>query len=188
MKVNNFSETTTTDKVQVGDSTAGTTISTNYTWTYNPSHSAEKGWECPRCSRINAPWVRQCDCNGNNWTITSDWTYRPEWWKEITCSPDTFKIHPESGPIWKAPSSTCGTDSATVSKPDPNIVHTYVTGTNNIVGGSDYWNNEKKEWTNIPKGYSNSVTSDDSPWNQYITLTSHLDKLKYEIEEIKETK
>ena len=177
----------TTDKVQVGDSTTGTSTSTNYKWIY-PGYNSEKGWECPRCGRINAPWVRQCDCNRNNWTITSDWTYSPEWWKEVTCNPDTFRIHPESGPIWKTPSSTCGTDSATVSKSDPNIVHTYVTGTNNIVGGSDYWDDVNKEWTNIPKGYTNSATSVNSPWNQYSTLTSQLDKLKYEIEELKETK
>ena len=179
----------TTDKVQVGDSTAGTSTSTTASqWqTYN-HYNAERGWECPRCGRINAPWKSQCDCSGNNWIITSDWTYKPDWWKEVTCNPDTFRIHPESGPIWKAPSSTCGTDSATVSKSDPNSVHTYVTGTNNIVCGSDYWDNEKKEWTNIPKGYSNSVTSEDSPWNKYSTLTSQLDKLKYEIEELKETK
>ena len=179
----------TKDKVQVGDSTAGTsTFTTTSQWQAYNHCKAEQGWECPRCGRINAPWVRQCDCSSSNWTITSDQTYKPEWWKEVTCSPDTFRIHPESGPIWKAPSSTCGSDSATTAKSDPNIVHTYVTSTNNIVGGSDYWDNEKKEWTNVPKGYSNSVTSVDSPWNQYSTLTSQLDKLKYEIEELKETK
>ena len=166
----------TTDKVQIGDSTTGTSTSTTYT--INSKPPTEYGWECPRCGRINAPWVRQCDCNGNNWTITSDWTYKPEWWKEVTCSPDTFRIHPESDPIWKAPSSICGSDSATTAK-------TYVTSTNNIIGGSDYYDNEKKEWTNVPKEYSNSVTSVDSPWNQYSTLTSQLNKLKYEIEELK---
>lgn len=24
-----------------------------------------KGWVCPRCGRVNAPWVSQCSCNGN---------------------------------------------------------------------------------------------------------------------------
>jgi len=23
---------------------------------------ATKGWECPRCQRVNGPQVRQCDC------------------------------------------------------------------------------------------------------------------------------
>lgn len=137
MKVNNFSETTTTDKVQIGDSTAGTSTSTDYTWKYYPDYNSEKGWECPRCKRINAPWVRQCDCSGNNWTITSDWTYKPDWWKEITCNPDTFRIHPETT-TWKAPSSTCGSDSATIAKTDPNST-VYITAHKDIVGGSDYW-------------------------------------------------
>lgn len=23
------------------------------------------GWVCPRCNKVNAPWVKQCDCNKN---------------------------------------------------------------------------------------------------------------------------
>lgn len=179
----------TTDKVQVGDSTTGTSTSTTYT--VNSKPSTEYGWACPRCGRINAPWKSQCDCAGGGYWYPTwyPWDYKEPWWKQVYCDSDTFKVHPETT-TWKAPSSTCKSDSVTSVKSDPNIVHTYVTGTNknNIVGGSDYWDNEKKEWTNIPKGYSNSVTSEDSPWNQYSTLTSQLDKLKYEIEELKETK
>ena len=176
---------TLNDKVQVGDTTGTSTSTTASQWqTYN-NYKAERGWECPRCGHINAPWVRQCDCSRSNWTITSDWTYKPEWWKEVTCSPDTFRIHPESGPVWKAPSSTCGTDSATVSTSDPNIVHTYVTGTNNVVSGSDYWDDKNKQWVNVVKGCTNSATSVDSPWYQYSTPTS---QVKYKIEELKETK
>ena len=131
---------TTTDKVQVGDSTIGTSTSTNY-WT-NPSYQSEKGWECPRCKRINAPWVRQCDCSGNNWTITSDWTYKPDWWKEVTCQgtktvpdSDTFKVHPNS----------------TIYQ----------------VGGSDYWNPHTKTYENIPTHISNKIepNSVTTAWN-----------------------
>ena len=82
----------TTNKVQVGQTTTGTSTSTTSSqWqTYN-NYKAEQGWECPRCGRINAPWVRQCDCSRNNWTVTwtSDrpsWTGdSPEWWKGVTC-------------------------------------------------------------------------------------------------------
>lgn len=24
-----------------------------------------KGWICPRCGRVNAPWVASCSCNGS---------------------------------------------------------------------------------------------------------------------------
>ena len=120
----------TTDKVQIGNSTTSTSTSTTASqW---QTYKAEQGWECPRCGHINAPWVRQCDCSRNNWTITtSDWTYKPEWWKEITCSSDTFKIHPES----------------TV----------YTTNVNQVVGGNDYKDSATGNWVNIPKTYTNSV-------------------------------
>lgn len=25
----------------------------------------QEGWLCPRCKRINAPWISQCFCNDN---------------------------------------------------------------------------------------------------------------------------
>lgn len=28
----------------------------------NQSDVANKGWECPKCGKINAPHVNQCDC------------------------------------------------------------------------------------------------------------------------------
>ncbi len=130
----------TTDKVQVGETTTGTSTSTTWHCPYTQP-KAEQGWECPRCGRINAPWVRQCDCSRNNWTITSDWTYKPEWWKEyVTCQgtssstqvdSDTFKIHPKS----------------TI----------YTTSANQVVGGSDYKDSVTGNWVNVPKTYTNSV-------------------------------
>ena len=100
----------TTDKVQVGDSTTGTSTSTTWHYQYTPS-KAEQGWECPRCGRINAPWKSQCDC--------SNWTYKPEWW----CNSDTFRIHPDS----------------TIFQ----------------IGGTDYWDNTEKIWSNTLKNISN---------------------------------
>lgn len=26
---------------------------------------AQEGWICPRCGKVNAPWVMQCFCNRN---------------------------------------------------------------------------------------------------------------------------
>ena len=26
---------------------------------------AQEGWICPRCGKVNAPWVMQCSCNRN---------------------------------------------------------------------------------------------------------------------------
>ena len=139
----------TTDKVQTGDTVKGTSTSTTYDnmiYTYgNSSCSTEKGWECPRCGRINAPWVRQCDCprNDNKWEITwnKDDCAKPWWYDyKVTCNgtsaqtqidSDTFKIHPES------------------------VVFT--TNVNQAVGGSDYKDSVTGDWVNVPKTYTNSV-------------------------------
>ena len=78
----------TTDKVQVGDSTTGTSTSTTWRYPYTQP-KAEQGWECPRCGRINAPWKSQCDCSGRYWTVTcgNGTGDNPDWWKDyITCS------------------------------------------------------------------------------------------------------
>lgn len=143
----------TTDKVQVGDSTTGTPTST--TWRTNPvPPPTEYGWACPRCNRINAPWVRQCDCGGNNyWTITSDWNYKPEWKQEVTCQgtkivldSDTFKVHPDS----------------TIYQ----------------VGGSDY--KEGNTYVNVSRTQSNlDPNSTTTAWNTYSTNTIHNGKTNY---------
>lgn len=119
---------------QTGDSVAGTSTSTTYTYKTH-SRYTEKGWECPRCGRINAPWVRQCDCT--SWNVTCDdtttgdaTTTGDDWWKKyVKCDSDTFKIHPYE--------------------------ITYTTAHNPIVGGSDYWDNTEKLWSNVLKNVSN---------------------------------
>ena len=128
---------TLNDKVNTAESTTGTSSSNTYTQRspcYCPR--TEQGWECPRCGRINAPWVRQCDCSRSNWTvtcgdpwkITPSWTGdRPDWWKDITYDSDTFRIHPESAPIYQA-------------------------------GGSDYWDYQRKEWVNTPSSTCSNAT------------------------------
>lgn len=118
------------DKVQTGDTVKGTTSTTTTYHTYNNhSYNAEQGWECPRCGRINAPWVRQCDCK-RGWSITcNDTTAGDEWWKEYTtCDSETFKIHHDD------------------------ITYTYA---NHVVGGSDYKDSATGDWVNVPKTYTN---------------------------------
>lgn len=123
----------TTDKVQVGGSTTstGTSTTTSQWQTYNP-YKAEKGWECPRCGRINAPWVRQCDCSPS--TSWDKITINPcdNWWKDpITYDDNMFRIHPDSV--------------------------TYTTSVNQVAGGSDYKDSVTGEWVNVPKNHTNSV-------------------------------
>lgn len=42
--------------------------STTYDW--RMQGFPQQGWECPRCGKINAPWISQCNCPRNNWTIS----------------------------------------------------------------------------------------------------------------------
>lgn len=145
---------TLNDKVQMGDSTTGTSTSTTWHCPYTQS-KAEQGWECPRCGRINAPWVRQCDCSSSNWTITTaeGWTYKPTWWKEVTCQgtktvldSDTFKVHSDSA-VYQA-------------------------------GGSDYRAGDT--YVNVVGTQANSdPNSTTTAWNTYSTNTIHTGKTNY---------
>lgn len=79
---------TLNNKVQAGDPTISTSTTTTSQWQTYTHPKAEQGWECPRCGRINAPWVRQCNCSRNNWTVT--WTsdhvnFDPDW-EKVTCA------------------------------------------------------------------------------------------------------
>ena len=29
-----------------------------------------EAWICPRCGRVNAPWMAQCTCDANNYSKT----------------------------------------------------------------------------------------------------------------------
>lgn len=38
-----------------------------------------KGWECPRCGKVWAPWVECCDCRKQTiTTTTSQWNVKPD--------------------------------------------------------------------------------------------------------------
>jgi len=107
------------------------TSTTAYTQVASPS--IEDGWRCPRCGKINAPWVRQCDCPPSTYTWDKI-TVNPydDWWKhQIKCDDNMFRIHPES--------------------------ITYATNANQVVGDSDYKDSVTGNWVNVPKTYTNSV-------------------------------
>lgn len=170
----------TTDKVQVGESTTGTSTSTTWHCPYTQP-KAEQGWECPRCGRINAPWKSQCDCVRNNyWTVTDDWIYKPyndEWWKHVYCDSDTFKVHPETT-IWKAPSSVCTSDGNHTKSDNVTAYNikvggdTYSANSSLNVGGSDYYNSCTRAWENIPKTETNKIET------QIKELQNQLNNLK----------
>lgn len=96
-------------QITVGDPTCGSDSASSSTTTSTSLndwcnlHSAQQGWECPRCGRINAPWVRQCDCPRNNWTIT--WTSNnneiPDWKHYATCCSTTVSGSNYQDPITK---------------------------------------------------------------------------------------
>ncbi len=168
---------TLNDKVQMGETTAGTSTSTTTTasqWqTYN-YHKAEQGWECPRCGSINAPWVRQCDCSRSNWTITSDWTYKPTWWKEVTCDSDTFKVHPDStvyqvgGSDYKAGDTYVNVGGTQSNKVKPNVTAWNCTSPDIAVNDFTTYR------TDVPKTYT--------------TIANSIDNLQKQLDELKETK
>ena len=76
----------------MGDSTIGKVTSTYdpNTWEWHSPYHSEKGWECPRCGRVWAPWVTSCDCSRSHTTITwgsGTGNPLPEKYKyEITCN------------------------------------------------------------------------------------------------------
>ena len=149
----------TINKVQTGDTVKGTSTSTSTSYTYsNTPYSAEKGWECPRCGRINAPWVRQCDCSRSNWTITSDWTCKPdEWWKTyVTCgqADDITKnsnVYQVGGSDYKAEDTYINVSGTQSNKVDPNT--TAWSYTTPDIAVNDFTTYR----TDVPKTYTNSV-------------------------------
>ena len=44
---------------------------------WNNISFSQKGWECPRCGRINAPWLPCCSCDKSTTYTTSSRTIDP---------------------------------------------------------------------------------------------------------------
>lgn len=112
-----------TNKVENSTTTTGT--STTYSCPYTKS-KAEQGWECPRCGRINAPWVRSCDCS-NNYTIT--WANNDNtkpWWHDYTVkcgeidnvlnNPNIYEV---GGSDYKEGHTYVNVSSTQTNKPNP---------------------------------------------------------------------
>lgn len=39
-------------------------------WEWTAPSTSQQGWECPRCGKIWAPWVMQCNCSKETWTVS----------------------------------------------------------------------------------------------------------------------
>lgn len=112
--------------------TTSTKLDNKYNYNYSTQY-IERGWLCGRCGRINAPWVRQCDCSPSAYTISCD---------KITLNPNDS---------WWNTQVTC---NGTGINPNSTV---YTTSTNQAVGGSDYKDSATGNWTNEPKTYTNST-------------------------------
>ena len=132
----NLNDKVNTQTTTTGTSTTGKTTCSGWNTTYSVP---QQGWECPRCGRINAPWMSQCVCSRGYWypTWTSDHVYvgdKPEWWKEVTCHDDNIMNNP----------------------------------TTYQVGGSDYYNPNTKTWENDTSSTSTN-NPNVSAWNASVT-------------------
>ena len=146
-------------------------------WQPKPKQ-AEQGWECPRCGRINAPWVRQCDCSRDTWTVnwTSDKTTvgdRPGWWKEVTCHDDNIMNNPTTyqvgGSDYKEGNTYVNVSGTQSNKVDPNTTAWSCTPDIAVNDFTTYR-------TDVPKTYTTETVVNDGIHNFYNLKTSKENK------------
>ena len=87
------------------------------------SKNETKGWECPRCHRVYAPWKDKCDYCGNSTNTSSP--ICPYYWR---CCPHDWSI----------------TTSASSINPDAYINTTAVTNASTALNTSNILKNEVK--------------------------------------------
>ena len=51
----------------------------------------QEGWVCPRCGRVNAPWLPNCSCGSNETVVTTDNTSPPSTAWSIYKKPPTYE-------------------------------------------------------------------------------------------------
>ena len=62
---------------------------------YNNELPPQQGWICPKCGRVNAPWMPTCGCVSSQTTASTTydgvWEYVDGEWKKIKPQPDCDK-------------------------------------------------------------------------------------------------
>lgn len=59
---------------------------------YNPDYNGimREGWICPRCGRVNAPWMPNCTCREIEVTYTKDTSTTAPTGKSYTINPSSY--------------------------------------------------------------------------------------------------
>lgn len=59
---------------------------------YDPDYNGvmREGWICPRCGRVNAPWMPNCTCDNIKITYTKDTSTTAPSGKSYTINPSSY--------------------------------------------------------------------------------------------------